>query len=161
MEVDEKFEQMFIDAVRSDDINEVEEVIKLLIKSLENKRYNEFYSYYEIPQVDQIIFFYATDIIKYLIDKNNLLLNSSTKMVKYLLSLGANINQQNNKGITVLMNALLDDNMELATFLLENGADTEIVSDHGITSSEILFYKSIANHFDEIFIDDENYSDDD
>lgn len=58
--------------------------------------------------------------------------NENIAMVKYLISLGADVNRVSGKGKSVLEIAVETGNMELVGFLIENGARTEIKSGSSI-----------------------------
>lgn len=61
----------------------------------------------------------------------------NAQIAQWLIEEGANIDEPNNQGITPLMHAIVDQDMDLAKLLLENGADCEIRNKKGETVFDI------------------------
>jgi ankyrin repeat protein len=55
-------------------------------------------------------------------------------IIKLLLANGANIESKTNKGMTSLMKACVDGNLDLVEFLLQSGADPNATTFDGITA---------------------------
>ena len=64
-----------------------------------------------------------------------------TKIVKYLVSKGANVNSTTKSNSTALRAACFDGHLEIVKFLVENNADIEIANRHGHTCLMIACYK--------------------
>ena len=58
-------------------------------------------------------------------------------MVRELLAHGANINTQDNNGLTALMEAVNADSSETVKLLLEHGADPALTNDEDMTAMAI------------------------
>ena len=56
------------------------------------------------------------------------------KSVKFLIENGADVNTQNEKGITALMLASRFGHIETVKFLIEKGADVNIIDTHGMSA---------------------------
>jgi ankyrin repeat protein len=83
------------------------------------------------------------------------------KRFKYLLRKQANIDIQNNDGTTLLMLAVEKD-VELVHYLIQKGANTNLVDDQGNTAEMYNpVYYSIGNSSSYYFPDDEEEEDDD
>ena len=63
------------------------------------------------------------------------------KIVKYLVSKGANVNSTTKSNSTALRAACFDGHVEIVKFLVENNADIEIANRHGHTCLMIACYK--------------------
>jgi ankyrin repeat protein len=63
------------------------------------------------------------------------------KIVKYLVSEGANVNSTTKSNSTALRAACFDGHLEIVKFLVENNADIEIANRHGHTCLMIACYK--------------------
>lgn len=68
---------------------------------------------------------------------NHLLISASQygslDVIKYLISIGADVSFVNHKNETPLLNAALNGKMEVVRFLVENGADVMVVNENGAT----------------------------
>lgn len=67
------------------------------------------------------------------------------KIVKYLVSKGANVNSTTKSNSTALRAACFDGHFEIVKFLVENNADIEIANRHGHTCLMIACYKGHYN----------------
>ena len=63
------------------------------------------------------------------------------KIVKYLVSKGANVNSTTKSNSTALRAACFDGHIEIVRYLVENSADIEIANRHGHTCLMIACYK--------------------
>ena len=63
------------------------------------------------------------------------------KIVKYLVSKGANVNSTTKSNSTALRAACFDGHIEIVRYLVENNADIEIANRHGHTCLMIACYK--------------------
>jgi ankyrin repeat protein len=63
------------------------------------------------------------------------------RIVKYLVSKGANVNSTTKSNSTALRAACFDGHLEIVKYLVENGADIEIANRHGHTCLMIACYK--------------------
>jgi len=88
---------------------------------------------------------------KNIVDQYNMLIratiNNKLPLVRYFLSLGANINKSNNKGDTALMIAALKGELPILKLLLEHGADVHHCNSRQYTA---LFYACEKNHYEEV-----------